>query len=83
MEEAFAVYSSALRKYAAGLKEAMQKKEVGEEPLKRVAYLPDLGRLIQLAEEESKTFGDALKILREKLNEYAVRHGLRGPPRRE
>jgi hypothetical protein len=77
LEEAFAVYSSALRKYAAGLKEAMQKKEVGEEPLKRVAYLPDLGRLTQLAEEESKAFGDALKILREKLNEYAVRHGLR------
>jgi len=77
LEEAFAVYSSALRKYAAGLKEAMQKKEVGEEPLKRVAYLPDLGRLTQLAEEESKAFGDVLKILREKLNEYAVRHGLR------
>jgi len=77
LEEAFGVYRSALRKYAAGLKEAMQKKEVGEEPLKRVAYLPDLGRLTQLAEEESKAFGDALKILREKLNEYAVRHGLR------
>jgi hypothetical protein len=77
LEEAFGVYKSALRKYAAGLKEAMQKKEVGEGPFKRVIYMPDLGLLTQLTEEESKAFGDALKILRERLNEYAVRHGLR------
>ncbi len=37
LEEAFGVYRSALRKYAAGLKEAVQK-EVGEEPFKQVIY---------------------------------------------
>jgi len=76
LEEAFGVYKSALRKYAVRLKEAVQKKEVGEEPFKRVAYLPDLGQLKQLAEEESKAFKDALRILRERLNEYAVKYGL-------
>ena len=75
LEEAFGVYKSALWKYAVRLKEAVQKKEVGEEPLKRVAYMPDLGQLKQLAEEE-KAFKDALRILRERLNEYAVKYGL-------
>jgi hypothetical protein len=37
----------------------------------------DLGRLAQLADEEGKAFEDALKILRERLNEYAVKYGLR------
>ena len=76
LEEAFGVYRSALRKYAVRLKEAVQKKEVGEEPFKRVAYMPDLGQLKQLAEEESKAFENALRILRERLNEYAVKYGL-------
>jgi hypothetical protein len=76
LEEAFGVYKSALRKYAVRLKEAVQKKEVGEEPFKRVAYMPDLGQLKQLAEEESKAFENALRILRERLNEYAVKYGL-------
>ncbi len=30
LEETFGVYKSALRKYAAGLKEAVEKREVGE-----------------------------------------------------
>ena len=38
--------------------------------------MPDLGQLKQLAEEESKAFKDALRILRERLNEYAVKYGL-------
>ncbi len=38
LEEAFGVYRSALREYAAGLKEAVQK-EVGEEPFKQVIYI--------------------------------------------
>ncbi len=38
LEEAFGVYKSALRKYAAGLKEAVQK-EVGEEPFKQIIYI--------------------------------------------
>jgi hypothetical protein len=76
LEEAFSVYRSVLRKYADGLKEAVQRGEVGEGPFKRVVYAADLERLRQLAEEEGKAFEDALKILREKLNEYAVRHGL-------
>jgi len=71
LEEVFGVYRSALRKYV----ETVQRVEVGEEPFKRVAA--DLGRLAQLAEEEGKAFEDALKILRERLNEYAVKYGLR------
>jgi len=78
LEEAFSVYRSALGEYAEGLKKAVRREEVGEELFKRVVYMPDLGQLKQLAEEESKTSEDALKILREKLNEYAVRHGLGG-----
>jgi hypothetical protein len=73
LEEAFGVYRTALRKY----KNAVEKREVGEEPFKRVRYMLDVGRLIQLAEEESKAFEDALKVLRERLNEYAVKYGLR------
>ncbi len=50
---------------------------VGEEPFKRVRYMLDLGRLAQLAEEEGKAFEEALKILRKRLNEYAVKYSLR------
>ncbi len=39
--------------------------------------MPDLGQLKQLAEEESRAFKDALRVLREKLNEYAVKYNLR------
>ena len=75
LEEAFDVYRSVLREYTA--KKAVQRVEVGEEPFRRVVYMADLGRLTQLAEEEGKAFEDALKILRKRLNEYAVRHVLR------
>jgi len=51
--------------------------ETGEEPFRRVVYAADLGRVTQLAEEENKAFEDALKTLRERLNEYAVKYGLR------
>jgi hypothetical protein len=77
LEEAFSIYRSALREYAEGLKKAVQRVEVGEGPFKRVRYMLDLGRLTQLAEEEDKAFEDALRILRERLNEYAVKYGLR------
>jgi hypothetical protein len=77
LEKAFGVYRTALRKYAEGLKEAVQRVKVGEGPFKRVRYMLDLGRLTQLAEEEDKAFEDALRILRERLNEYAVKYGLR------
>jgi hypothetical protein len=50
---------------------------VGEEPFRRVMYMADLGRLARLAEEESKAFEEALSALREGLNEYAVKYGLR------
>ncbi len=78
LEEAFGVYRSVLRKYAEGLREAVQKREVGEEPLKKVVYAADLGHIKQLAEKEEAAFGDALRILREKLNEYAHRYGVGG-----
>jgi hypothetical protein len=59
------------------LKKVMQRVEVGEGPFKRVVYMADLGLLTQLAEKEDKAFEDALKILRVRLNEYAVKYGLR------
>jgi hypothetical protein len=77
LEEAFSVYRPVLRETAEGLREAVEKREVGEEPFKRVMYVLDLSLLTQLAEEEGKAFEDTLKILRERLNEYAVGHGLR------
>ncbi len=77
LEEAFGVYKSALKEVVEGLREAVEKREVGGEPFKRVVYVADLGRLRQLAEKEGATFEDALKILRERLNEYAHKYGLR------
>jgi len=40
LEEAFGVYRTALREYA--VKKAVEKREVGEGPFKRVMYMPDL-----------------------------------------
>jgi hypothetical protein len=77
LEEAFGVCRSALRKYAVGLKETMQRVKVGEGPFKKVVYVADLGRLRQLAEKEEAAFENALRVLRERLNEYTVEHGLR------
>jgi len=77
LEEALGVYRTALREVAEGLREAVEKREVGEGPFKRIRYMLDLGRLAQLAEKEEAAFEDALKILRERLNEYAVKYGLR------
>jgi hypothetical protein len=76
MEEAFGVYRTALREYVEERGKAVQRGEVGEEPFKKVVYVPDLGQLKQLAEKEEVAFRDALRILRERLNEYAVKHGL-------
>jgi len=75
LEEAFGVYRSALGEYAA--KKAVQRVEVVEEPFKRVMYMPDLGLLTQLSEKEEAAFEDALRILRVRLNEYAVKYNLR------
>jgi hypothetical protein len=80
LEEAFGVYRSALREVAVGLREAVQRVEVGEEPFKRVRYMLDLGRLTQLAEKEEAAFEKALEILRKRPNEYAVKYGLRDLP---
>jgi hypothetical protein len=74
LEEVFGVYRTALRKYAEGLREAVQ---MGEEPFKRDMYVAYLEKIKQLTEEESKAFENALSTLSERLNEYAVRHGLR------
>jgi tetratricopeptide (TPR) repeat protein len=76
LEEAFGVYRSALRKYVEEREKAVQRVEVGEGPFKRVVYVADLRLLKQLAEEEGKAFEGALSALRERLNEYAVRHDL-------
>jgi hypothetical protein len=73
LEETFGVYKTALRKYAEGLKKAVQ---VGEESFKRVMYVADLEKIKQLAEEEEAAFENALSTLRERLNEYAHRYGL-------
>jgi hypothetical protein len=77
LEEAFGVYRSALRKYTEERGKAVQRVKVGEEPFKNVVYAADLGRLRQLAEEKEAAFEDALSTLRKRLNEYAVRHGLK------
>ncbi len=77
LEKAFGVYRTALWEYAVGLKETMQRVEVGEEPFKQVVYVADVGQIKQLAEKEEAAFEKALEILRERLNEYAVKYGLR------
>ncbi len=77
LEEAFGDYRTALREVVEGLRKTVGKREVGGEPFKRVVYVADLGRLRQLAEKEEAAFRDALKILRERLNEYAHKYGLR------
>ncbi len=74
LEKAYSVYRTALGEYAKGLREAVQ---VGEESFKRDMYVADLEKIKQLTEEESKAFENALSALRERLNEYAVGHGLR------
>jgi tetratricopeptide (TPR) repeat protein len=76
LEEAFSDYRTALREVAEGLREAVKKVEVGEEPFKQDMYVADLGRLRRLAEKEEAAFEDALRALRRNLNEYAVRHDL-------
>jgi len=77
LEEAFGVYRTALREYVEERGKTLQRREVGEGPFKKVVYVADVGRLTQLAEEESKAFEDALRVLRGRLNEYAVKYGLR------
>jgi hypothetical protein len=76
LEEAFDVYRTALGEYAKGLREAVKREEVGEGAFKRVRYKADLGLLTRLAEKEEAAFEEALSTLRERLNEYAVRHDL-------
>jgi hypothetical protein len=76
LEEAFGVYRSALGEVAAGLEETVKRVEVGEGPFKRAVYAADLGRLERLAEGEERAFEKALSTLRERLNEYAVKHDL-------
>jgi hypothetical protein len=77
LEEAFGVYRSALREVAEERGKAVEKREVGEGPFKRVMYVADLEKIKQLAEKEETAFEKALDILRKRLNEYAVKYGLR------
>jgi hypothetical protein len=77
LEEAFGVYRSVFREVGEGLREAVEKREVGEGPFKRVVYMADLGRLAQLAEKEETAFESALSALRKRLNEYAVKYSVR------
>ncbi len=76
LEEALGIYEAASRR-AGRLEEAVKREEVGEPPLKRAVYAADLGRLERLAEGEEEAFEDALRTLRERLNEYAVKYSLR------
>jgi len=77
LEKAFGVYRTALRKYVKERGKAVEKKEVGEGPFKKVVYVADLGQLKQLAEEEGKAFEEAVSTLMERLNECAVKYSLR------
>jgi len=65
LEEAFGVYRSASGEYAEVRGKAVENREVGEEPFKRVVYMADLSLLTQLAEKEEVAFENALRILRE------------------
>jgi tetratricopeptide (TPR) repeat protein len=76
LEETFGIYRTALREVVEGLREVVEKREVGGEPFKRVVYVADLGRLGQLAEKEEAVFESALSTLRRNLNEYTVKYGL-------
>ena len=86
LEEAFGIYKSALRKLEETFgvcgkdveecEKVVRIVEVGERPFKKDVYVADLGKLAQLAKEEETAFEKALRVLRERLNEYAVRHGL-------
>ncbi len=80
LEEAFGIYRTALREHA--VKKAVEKREVGEGLFKRVMYMPDPRLLKQLAEKEKTSSENALRVLRERLNEYAVKYGLGGPLKR-
>ncbi len=73
--EVFGKYKSALEKYVNEFR--AEKVEVGEEPFKQDMYIADLGRLRQLARVEEAAFEEALSVLKERLNEYAVKYGLR------
>ena len=64
LEEAFGVYRPALKEVVEGLREVVEKREVGEGQFKRVVYMADLGRLAQLAEKEEAAFESALSALR-------------------
>jgi len=75
LEEALGIYEAALRR-AGRLEETVRKEEAGEGPFKRAVYVADLGRLERLAEEEEEAFEKALRTLRERLNEYAVKYKL-------
>jgi len=77
LEEAFGVYRTALKEVAEGLREAVQRVEVGEGPFKQVVYVADLKQIKQLAEDEEAAFKNALSTLRVRLNEHAVEYGLR------
>ncbi len=77
LEEAFGVYRSALKEIAEERVKAVEKREVGEGPFKRVMYVADLGQIKQLSEKEEAAFEEVLSTLRKRLNEYAVKYGLR------
>ncbi len=74
LEEAFGVY----RKDVEEREKVVQRVVVGEEPFKKVVYVADLKQIKQLTEKEEAAFENALKILRTRLIEYAVKYGLRG-----
>jgi len=86
LEEALAVYKPALRKLEEAFdvyrkdvekrEKVVQRVEVGEGPFKKAVYAADIGQIKRLIKEEGEAFEKALRVLRERLNEYAVMHGL-------
>jgi hypothetical protein len=72
LEEALGLYVARRGR----LEEVVRREEVDEGPFKRVVYVADLEKTKQLAEEVGEAFDDALKIVRKRLNEYAVKYGL-------
>jgi hypothetical protein len=76
LEETFGVYKSTLKEYAKKRGKAVEKRKAGERPFKQDVYEADVGHKKQLTEKEEAAFEDALKILRERLNEYAIKFNL-------
>jgi hypothetical protein len=76
LEETFGVYRTALREYVEERGKAVQRGRWARGRLSGLCNVADLGEIKQLAEKEETAFENALRVLRGRLNECAVKYGL-------